>query len=41
MNKSNLEFNTDVDSSKKILTLVTCDKTGEKRFVINAVSFMG
>lgn len=35
--KSNLRFVNQVDSSKKILTLITCDKTRKNRVVVNAI----
>lgn len=36
--KSNVKFETDIDSSKTIITLITCDSTGKNRIVVNAVS---
>ena len=35
--KSKCKFNVEVNANEKILTLVTCDKTGDKRFVVNAI----
>ena len=35
--KSNCKFDVEVDMNKQIITLVTCDKTGEKRIIVNAV----
>lgn len=35
--KSNLRFANEVDTSKKILTLITCDKTRKNRVIVNAI----
>ena len=35
--KSAQPFETDIDTSKGILTLVTCDSTGKQRIVVHAI----
>ena len=35
--RSNYKFDVEVNTNQKILTMITCDKTGEKRFVVNAI----
>ncbi len=35
--KSNIEFTSDIDYNKNIVTLITCDSTGKKRIIVHAI----
>lgn len=37
INNSNIKFTEKVDTSKEILTLITCDQTSKKRVIVNAI----